>query len=50
VVDYVLTVAVAPQLNNDAAVTDIARSFGVMLVWGLYFYKSERVKRTFVLP
>lgn len=48
--DLILTTAIAPQLNDKDAVNDVARAFGVMLVWGLYFYKSERVKRTFVLP
>jgi hypothetical protein len=48
--DLILTTAIAPQLNDKEGVSDVAKAFVVMLVWGLYFYKSERVKRTFVLP
>jgi hypothetical protein len=48
--DLILTTSIAPQLNDKEAANDVAKAFGVMLVWGLYFYKSERVKRTFVLP
>ena len=48
--DLILTAAIAPQLNDKDGVNDVVRAFFVMIVWGLYFYKSERVKRTFVLP
>ncbi|QWD48371.1 DUF2569 domain-containing protein [Polynucleobacter paneuropaeus] len=48
--DLILSNLITSQLHDKDFESGVIRAFWTMVIWGLYFYRSDRVKRTFTEP